>query len=491
MVHPPPNALLIESAVDGAANAPIGCRVDIDGCPIAGNVENEGDLDDEIGSVTCNCGDPQDDCRMCHRFELAELFAAPEDNTPECGSVDPGIGHHTRPAQPYPLVRLSSGVDDRVAEPVGIHNNGSERRESAPRQRLAAPDAPAEEYPHRLPQCLDARITRLYPCSVRDSWEIRFEWIQTVLVWVALVVGVGLSILETGVDPETVAASVAVTAYTIGMQAIPYRHKQLPLVSTLLAFLGVATALLAIGLTGGVESPYLLFLAVPIFFASAFHGMRLGGVTTLAAIVGLIGVAAASGEDLLSPPLPAIVAFYALLGITFGQAHRILIEEPRSGSASTQYGRLAAAHQLLSELAQLASSAELNPITIGRSALRDLAVNVPYAAGTIAIFDHDDQIVVATRGQPPPGTAAVDYGIELEGEDIGVLRLWPIPGASIDIDSPELQRSLQMVGLAFDNVLLLQSIARRGCGRNVFAWRGTSTTRLVRRLSRLDSGWTS
>jgi signal transduction histidine kinase len=296
---------------------------------------------------------------------------------------------------------------------------------------------------------------------VRDSWEIRFEWIQTVLVWVALVVGVGLSILETGVDPETVAASVAVTAYTIGMQAIPYRHKQLPLVSTLLAFLGVATALLAIGLTGGVESPYLLFLAVPIFFASAFHGMRLGGVTTLAAIVGLIGVAASSGEDLLSPPLPAIVAFYALLGITFGQAHRILIEEPRSGSASTQYGRLAAAHQLLSELAQLASSAELNPITIGRSALRDLAVNVPYAAGTIAIFDQDDQIVVATRGQPPPGTAAVDYGIELEGEDIGVLRLWPIPGASIDIDSPELQRSLQMVGLAFDNVLLLQSIARR------------------------------
>ena len=296
---------------------------------------------------------------------------------------------------------------------------------------------------------------------MRDSWEIRFEWIQTVLVWVALVVGVGLSILETGVEPETVAASIAVTAYTIGMQAIPYRHKQLPLVATLLASLGVVTALLAIGLTGGVESPYLLYLAVPIFFASAFHGMRLGGFTTLAAIVGLVAVAAASGEDLLSPPLPAIVAFYALLGITFGQAHRILIEEPRSGSASTQYGRLVAAHQLLSELAQLASSAELNPITIGRIALRDLAVNVPYAAGTIAIFDRDDEIVVATRGQPPPGVAAVDYGIALDGEDIGVLRLWPIPGANIDIHSTELQRSLQMVGLAFDNVLLLKSIAHR------------------------------
>ena len=296
---------------------------------------------------------------------------------------------------------------------------------------------------------------------MRDSWEIRFEWIQTILVWVALVVGVGLSILENGVEPETVAASIAVTAYTVGMQVIPYRRKQLPLVAALLAFLGVATALIAIGLTDGVESPYLLYLAVPIFFASAFHGMRLGGVTTLVAIVGLIAVAAASTDDLLAPPLPAVTAFYALLGVTFGQAHRILIEDPRSESAATQYGRLVAAHQLLTDLAQLASSAELNPITIGRIALRDLAVNVPYAAGTIAIFDHDDQIVVATRGQPPPDVDAVDYGIALEGDDIGVLRLWPMPGASIDINSTELKRSLQMVGLAFDNVLLLQSIARR------------------------------
>ena len=296
---------------------------------------------------------------------------------------------------------------------------------------------------------------------MRDSWEIRFEWIQTILVWVALVVGVGLSILETGVEPATVAASVAVTAYTVGMQAIPYRHKQLPLVASLLAFLGVATALLAIGLTGGVESPYLLYLAVPIFFSSAFHGMRLGGMTTLAAIVGMISITAASGEDLLSPPLPAVTAFYALLGITFGQAHRILIEEPRSGSAATQHGRLVAAHQLLTDLAQLASSAELNPIAIGRDALRDLAVNVPYAAGAIAIFDHSDEIVVATRGQPPPGVEAFTHGIALEDEDIGVLRLWPMPGTSIDVDSPELHRSLQMVGLAFDNVLLLQSIARR------------------------------
>ncbi len=329
---------------------------------------------------------------------------------PSSLSIDSELGHHPRPAvthRVYASPPTAMTAWPIVSESTTTAPSSAKRR---PANDLPQPIPPPRRTRTGSPECLVARITRLYPCSVRDSWEIRFEWIQTILVWVALVVGVGLSILETGVEPATVAASVAVTAYTVGMQAIPYRHKQLPLVASLLAFLGVATALLAIGLTGGVESPYLLYLAVPIFFSSAFHGMRLGGMTTLAAIVGMISITAASGEDLLSPPLPAVTALRAL-GITFGQAHRILIEEPRSGSAATQHGRLVAAHQLLTDLAQLASSAELNPIAIGRDALRDLAVNVPYAAGTIAIFDHSDEIVVATRGQPPPGVEAFTHGI--------------------------------------------------------------------------------
>lgn len=296
---------------------------------------------------------------------------------------------------------------------------------------------------------------------MRDSWENRFEWIQTVLQWTALVFGVGLSILDLGVGAGTVSASIGVTAYTIGMQAIPYRHKQFPLVAGLLAFLGVATALFAIALTGGLDSAYLLYLSVPIFFASAFHGMMIGGPTTIAAVLGLIAVAGASGSDLLSPPLPALIAFYALIGITFGQAHRILIDEPRSGTDGAQYGRLETAHRLLTELAGLASSAELNPVTIGRAALRDLAAAVPHSASAIAIFDQGEQLVVATRGQPDPDASSVDYEISLHGDDIGLLRIWPLPGASADDHAEAIERSMRMVGLAFDNVLLLQSIAHR------------------------------
>ena len=150
IVHPPSNILLIEPSADGTANASIACSVDVDGCPIARDLENERNLDDEIDAIPCDRCDSPDDRRMGHRLELAKLVAAPEDNPSECGSIDAGIGPHARPSLAHTLVGLSSRVDDRVAEPVGIYNNSAERCESVSGERLAAPDTTAEEDPRRL-----------------------------------------------------------------------------------------------------------------------------------------------------------------------------------------------------------------------------------------------------------------------------------------------------------------------------------------------------
>ena len=296
---------------------------------------------------------------------------------------------------------------------------------------------------------------------MRDSWEVRFEWIQSVLQWVALVVGVGISFIAIGITPETVAASLGVAAYTIAMQAIPSRSKNSPLVGSLLSLLGVATSLFAIGLTGGLDSAFLLCLAVPVFFASALHGTTLGSITAIAAIVGLVGVAAGTGSDALSSTLPLMVAFYALISITFSQARRILIEEPEEEPGAAQFRRLETAHQLLDELTNLASSSELNPITIGRATLRDLAASVPYSAGWIAIADGSDFIPVATRGQPGLPGDATTLTITLHKEPLGLLKLWPLPNGSLDPYRAEIRRSMGSVALALDNVLLLQTIAHR------------------------------
>lgn len=296
---------------------------------------------------------------------------------------------------------------------------------------------------------------------MRDSWEIRFEWIQTILQWVSLIVGVGLTLLQFGVEPSTIAASAAVTGYTIAIQSIPTRSKNTPLVGGLLALLGVVTSLFAIALTGGLESAFLLYLAVPIFFAAAFHGTILGVLTTFAAIVGLVAVATTGDVDALSTTLPLMVVFYALIGVTFSQARRILIEEPRQDGVAVQFLRLESAHRLLADLASLGGEAELNPITIGRAALRDLAVDVPYSSGSIAIIDDNEEIAVAVRGQPGPDDRSMLFPILMNQDRVGSLYLWPMDDESLDPHANSITQSMRTVALAFANVLLLQSIAHR------------------------------
>ena len=133
--------------------------------------------------------------------------------------------------------------------------------------------------------------------------------------------------------------------------------------------------------------------------------MVLGGVTALAGIAGLALAARNAGEDLMSPQFLQMVAFYALVGITFAQAYRILIEEPQA--IPSDLGRRnnspdsEEAHRLLAELADLATTDDLSPVTVGRSALRDVAASVPYASGAVSIIEPNGETAVATRGQAP------------------------------------------------------------------------------------------
>ncbi len=296
---------------------------------------------------------------------------------------------------------------------------------------------------------------------MRDSWEIRFEWIQSVLQWVSLVAGVGLSVLDFGATSGVIAASAAVTAYTIAMQAIPQHQKDSQLVGALLALLGVVTSLFAVSLTGGIDSPFLLYLTVPVFFASAFYGGILGGFTTLATVAGLVAISAAQGSDPLSGDLILMVVFYVLVGVTFAQARRIFVDEPRSLPGSGRFDRLETAHRLLEDLSSLAGSAELNPILIGRSALRDLAATVPYAAASIAIRDGGDEIIVASRDNPGPAGDTVEYPIILNDDRLGTLVLRPVGTDDLSRYEMDIDRAMFGVSLAFHNVVLLQSIAHR------------------------------
>ena len=216
--------------------------------------------------------------------------------------------------------------------------------------------------------------------TTRRPWEQRLDWLLSVLLWTAFGLGLFLSIIPEGRSADSLIAAVGAATYVVTMQVMPRSVRHSDNVGELLSVGGVLVALLAVALTGGIDSPYLLFLATPSFFAGAFLGYRIGIETALLTSAGLIGIVAMLNQDAFGGQVIQIVFLYVLIAAMFAQARRVLVEE-RAVAAELSFqrvGRLEAAHSALSSLQELADSADLNPVSVGRAALRDLALLVPY-----------------------------------------------------------------------------------------------------------------
>ncbi len=265
------------------------------------------------------------------------------------------------------------------------------------------------------------------------------------------------------------AAGVAVAAYVVVMQVMPRPIRNSDDVGELLAVSGVLVALFAVALTDGIGSAYLLFLATPSFFAGAFLGYRIGVETALLTSAGLIGVAAVLDQEILQGQVLQVVLLYVLIAATFAQARRVLVEErARSDelAAASEINarrskRLETAHSALVSLQELAHAADLNPVTVGRAVLRDLSLLVPYESGQVLLVDTGGPVVVARRGIPGPSEAAVVHPIQVADRLLGHISLWPADGENLDASRAVVDEFLRPVSLAFDNIALLRTIARR------------------------------
>jgi signal transduction histidine kinase len=301
-----------------------------------------------------------------------------------------------------------------------------------------------------------------------DPWELRFDWILTAMQWAALTLGIVLSTIAAGPIPAVFAAAIVCGSYVVAVQAVPRRFRDGDIGGELVSLIGVLVALVAVALTGGNDSAYILFLIVPVFYAAAFHGFRTGIATASLATAGLAIVFGALDQNIVSPAFLQVVALLLLIAVTFAQARRILIEERLRSQEldearefqTKRVERLAAAHSLLVSLSNLADAAELNPVTAGEAALRDLALVVPLAAGEVSVHENGD-IVVARRGEPPAGVEPSLFPIRIGDRALGRISLWPNPGDNLDEYNALVMDAIRPVALAFDNIVLLRDIARR------------------------------
>jgi signal transduction histidine kinase len=315
-------------------------------------------------------------------------------------------------------------------------------------------------------------IDRLYPCAMPTAshpWERRLDWTLSALHWGSFTFAVVVSFLVRGAGTETTVSALFAGAYVVALQVLPRRFRNTESVGELMAVIGVVVSLFAVALTGGIESAYLLYLAAPSFFAGAFLGFRIGIETALLTSTGIIIVVATLDQEIVQGAVVQVAFLYVLMAVAFAQARRVLVEERARSAALVEASeitdarlrRLEGAHSALSSLSDLASSADLNPVSVGEAALRDLALLVPYIGGQVVLNDESGTVVVARRGQTGGAEQRAVYPMELADRRLGHVALWPLPNDDLEPRRDVIEEVVKPVTLAFDNILLLRTIARR------------------------------
>jgi len=301
----------------------------------------------------------------------------------------------------------------------------------------------------------------------RDPWEQRLDWVLSAVLWGGLTLSVTITAVVEGATANVGISALLTGAWVVAMQTAPRRLRNSEQWGELLAVLGVVVALIAMALTGGSESGYVIFLAGPPLFAASFLGLRIGLETGALSVAGLFVIARSLDQPLLDESTIQPAFLYALVVIAFSQVRRILIETSErsaevQAAATARVERIQSAHTLLTSLSELANTQELNPVTIGTVALRDLASSVPFLAGRVSVTREDGEaVVVASHGEVAEETAPHTYPIEMRGIDLGRMELWPEPGDDLGRYLPAIQPIVRQLGLAFDNVSLVQRIAHR------------------------------
>lgn len=301
--------------------------------------------------------------------------------------------------------------------------------------------------------------------SAGSPWEIRFDWTLTALMLGAYGLAIFLSALNEETHDTALWAALVTGTYIVVLQALPRSFRERQLAGEILAVSGVLATLTAVFLTEANNGGYVLLVTVPIYFAATFLGFRVGMETALLATFGYLAVVIQVQARVVDRLVT--IALYLLMGFTFSQARRLLLLERERGDAlraasqvtSERIRRLESAHHLLIDLAEVASTHDLSAVSVAETALLDLGGTIPIEAGIV--YDADGTDAIATMGPPRDPAEAVRYAIRSSDRMLGSVLLWPQDGASLSNHERQIETTLASAALAFENIKLLQTVARR------------------------------
>ena len=162
--------------------------------------------------------------------------------------------------------------------------------------------------------------------------EQRVTVVVVIATWVALAVGIFTSVLARDVDINVALGGAGAGAlWVLAVTVLPHAAIRRPLVLEGITLFGVATTIIAVALTGTIDSQFLLLSVTPTMYAAIHGGFRVGlGTAGLSAL--LLGVVTfAQGAPVLSAVTN--MALYVAVGATIAQIRRLLLDVQRRSAA--------------------------------------------------------------------------------------------------------------------------------------------------------------
>jgi signal transduction histidine kinase len=300
--------------------------------------------------------------------------------------------------------------------------------------------------------------------TVTAPWERRVHFSIEVGQIIALVVAVVVDLVGNGPDAQSLIAMAVATIYVIISSAAPNEWYHARFGAETFTLLGAFLTVVAITLTGGASSPYLLLSMGPPIFATLYGGIRSGLMTGLLS-AGLLALVTLSQGQLLIDAAPAMalyLVFVLLVGVIrklLEDIHQQAVELAIEKEFATQrLESLEEIHGILVRLSQDVSAGRLNAVEVGAETLDTILTRLPGSAGKLAIEGESGLVVLAARGVPDPEGHVNEIPITTADSSVGMMEL-VTPEPLADSDRLAVEAYLRPLGIAFANLQLLQDIA--------------------------------
>ncbi|MFP3881043.1 MAG: sensor histidine kinase [Actinomycetota bacterium] len=294
-------------------------------------------------------------------------------------------------------------------------------------------------------------------------WETRVHRTVVIGQWVALTVGIVSSLVQSSGSAQSLAAMGIAGAYVIGTTLIPEAWFWRRFGVEAICLLSAVVVLIAMTLTGGANSAYLLLSMGPPVFATIYGGLRTGLTTGVLAGALLALVSLANGDSLVGTA-PAI-ALYLIFVLLVGVIRRLLEDihaqatslAEEKESATKRLERLEEIHSVLLRLSEDVSAGRLNATEVGADTLETILERFPGSAGKLAIEGDQGTVVLAARGIPEENGHVYDLPLSTSDTKVGNLEL-TTPHAMSPGDLAQVAAIIHPVSVAFANLQLLQEI---------------------------------